>query len=185
MTVSARWRELIDERLEEAVSELGAIQGVRGLVLAGSVGRGEPWPLSDIDMLPISADDVDVEAAVRRVRAVLVDRWSASGRAQCLDISWLRFSEAEVKWAVDADVRCVAERMIDPRWLHGIDKPYGGKGVADPGGIAATFVNWATEIRFHPVLIEARIRQWQTAARDAHQCAVDSLASGDDTQATI
>ena len=43
-----RWQRLLEERVDEAVAALSAVPGVRGLVLGGSVGRGEPWPLSDI-----------------------------------------------------------------------------------------------------------------------------------------
>ena len=42
-TVSVRWRQLLTERTEEAISKLGEVPGVQGLVLGGSIGRGEPW----------------------------------------------------------------------------------------------------------------------------------------------
>jgi predicted nucleotidyltransferase len=52
-----RWRELLEQRRDEAVGVLGAVPGVRGLVVGGSMGRGEPWPLSDIDVLAVYAGE--------------------------------------------------------------------------------------------------------------------------------
>jgi hypothetical protein len=55
MEPGGRWRELLDQRLAEAVADLGAVPGVRGLIVCGSIGRGRPRPLSDIDLVPIYA----------------------------------------------------------------------------------------------------------------------------------
>src|SRR5262245_16877926 len=99
-TRSPRWRQILDERLEEAIAALSSVPGVRGLVLAGSVGRGEPWPLSDIDMLPVTAAGADIAAELERCHAALIDWWAASGRAQTLDMGWLRFTDQEVQHAI-------------------------------------------------------------------------------------
>lgn len=48
-TVINNWQELLDERLEESIDEPRSVRGVCGLVVGGSVGRGQAWPLSDID----------------------------------------------------------------------------------------------------------------------------------------
>src|SRR5262245_32521733 len=94
------WRELLAERVDEAIAELSAVDGVGGLVVGGSVGRGEPWPLSDIDMLPILVDDAQASAELERRRSFLVDWWAASGRAQTLDVGWLCFTTQEVEQAL-------------------------------------------------------------------------------------
>jgi UTP:GlnB (protein PII) uridylyltransferase len=57
---SKRCRELPDQRLAEAVAVLGAVPDVCGLVVGGSLGGEEPWPLSDIDLLPISTAAPDL-----------------------------------------------------------------------------------------------------------------------------
>jgi len=183
--VPVRWRQLLEERTEEAVSALGAVPGVRGLVLGGSVGRGEPWPLSDIDILPISAEGIDTEAEIEHRRSTLVDWWAASGRAQSLDVGWLRFTGQEVERVIKAGASEAAGRMADHRWLHGIDKSYGGKGVADPDGLAETFANWATEMRFDPLVVAARIQQWQAQVNEARDLAARSLGANDPVKATL
>jgi len=48
-----QWRELHAERLADAIELLGAVPGIRGLVLGSSVARNEHWPLSDIDLLAV------------------------------------------------------------------------------------------------------------------------------------
>ncbi len=180
-----RWRELLDERLEEAVRELGAVPGVRGLVLGGSVARGEPWPMSDIDIMPISAATQDTEDAVNRVQARMVDWWAASGRAQTLDVSWLRFDDDEVAQAVASDASYAVERITDLRWFHGIDKCYGGRGEADPDGVADAFARWVTKVRFDPALVAARVGQWKAQVRASRQSAQEARERGDRVEATL
>ena len=38
--MTERWRALLSERVDEATRLLGAIPGVSGLIVGGSVGRG-------------------------------------------------------------------------------------------------------------------------------------------------
>ena len=45
--ISPRWRELLEHRVGEAVASLSEIPGMRGIVIGGSTGRGDPWPMSD------------------------------------------------------------------------------------------------------------------------------------------
>jgi hypothetical protein len=180
-----RWRELLDERLEEAAASLGAVPGVRGLVLGGSVGRGEPWPLSDIDLLPIVSTGTDAPAEIERRRAVLVDWWAASGRAQTLDVGWLSFSEEEVVRVVGAGASGAAERMSDPRWFHALDKAYGGRGVHDPRGLAGGFARWASATRFDPAVVLARVRVCRDQMLASRERAGDAAREDDRVVATV
>jgi hypothetical protein len=184
-TTTTRWRQILDERLAEAISTLGAVPGVRGLVLAGSVGRSEPWPLSDIDMLPISAEGFDTEAEIEQRRASLVDWWAASARAQTLDIGWLRFTDQEVTHAIGLGAAETAQLMSDRRWFHGMDKAYGGRGVSDSDGLAEAFAQWATKLRFEPLVVAARVQHWKIQVEDARARAIRAIDRNDNIEATL
>lgn len=184
-TTTTRWRQLLDERLAEAISTLSAVPGIRGLVLAGSVGRGEPWPLSDIDILPISTEGSDTEAQIERCHASLIDWWAASARAQTLDIGWLRFTDREVAHAIGLGAAETAQLMSDRRWLHGTDKAYGGRGVGDPDGLAKAFAQWATKHRFEPLVVAARVQQWKAQVEDARARAIQAIGRNENAEATL
>lgn len=177
------WRELLAERTEETARLLGAIPGVTGLVVGGSVGRGEAWPLSDIDILPIRTPEA--AAAVERQQAVLIDWWAASGRAQTLDVGWLAFGEDEVRKALAGGATWAAGQMRDRRRFHGLDKAYGGYGTDAPDGPAAAFARWATVVRFHPDVIAARLVVWREQAAEAFQAGLAARSTGDLSGATL
>jgi hypothetical protein len=183
MKPTDRWKQLLDERLHEAVNMLGRTPGVHGFIVGGSVGRGEPWPMSDIDLLPIYTDSTDPATELDHRRAGLVDWWAASGRAQTLDIGWLAFTTTEVRDAVAAGPGHAAARMADPRWFHGIDKACGGH-TADPDDeLGNAFAAWIRTVRFHPTVVTTRINRWRQRATDALTAAIHAQFD-DPTRAT-
>lgn len=187
--VSGRWRDLLAGRVAEATRILGAIRGVDGLIVGGSVGRGEAWPMSDIDILPIYAkaapERADAEGSVGRQHAELIDWWAASGRAQTLDVGGLAFSADEVARAHGSPASWLAAKMGDRRWFHGIDKASGGYGGGAESSQAQQFVEWATAMRFAPEVIAARVAFWRQQARDHHAAGQASLGEGDHGKATL
>ncbi|WP_165984318.1 nucleotidyltransferase domain-containing protein [Streptomyces sp. YIM 98790] len=180
MTPTPRWRELLEDRLAEAAGVLGAVPGVHGIVVVGSLGRGEPWPLSDIDLLACTAGP-QVAGRVERRRCGLVDWWAASGHAQTLDV--VPFTVAELRAAAGRGPQGMAERMTDARWAHTMDKAYGGHPAAAGGRFAAQFADWATRTRFHPAVVAARRRHWRRAAERTSALAA-SLCAADPARAT-
>jgi predicted nucleotidyltransferase len=183
--VTARWRELQTERLNEAVEVFGSVDGVLGIVVAGGVGRGEAWPMSDIDLVPIVRGRSDALEAIERLQARLVDWWAASGRAQTLDIGWLAFTCDEVTRAVAMEPRDAAGLLGQPRWLHGLDKVYGGHGRADHDGLAQAFAAWATAIRFDPLVRKVRAREALIGVRECQRLASEALERRDPVEATL
>ena len=180
-----QWRELHAERLSEAAISLAAVPGIVDLVLGGSVARDEHWPLSDIDLIPIwRAGAVDERAMAER-QAAMVDWWAASGRAQTLDVSWIRFEDDEVREALAGGPEAAAQHMQDLRWFHGLDKIYGGRSAVAPNGIATEFARWATKVRFDPLVRKARIAVLMGQVDAARAKAEADMQAGDDTAATL
>lgn len=178
MKPTDRWKQLLDQRLHEAITVLGQTPGLHGLIVAGSVGRGKPWPMSDIDLLPIYTDSTDPAESATQLdqrRAALVDWWAASGRAQTLDVGWLAFTTTEIRDAVAADPEQAAARIADPRWFHGLDKAYGGHAADPDDELGNAFAAWIRTVRFHPAVVTARIKIW-------HQQATDALAEATHAQ---
>jgi predicted nucleotidyltransferase len=167
MTPTPRWKQLLDDRLTEAVNVLGAVPGVHGLIIGGSLGRDEPWPMSDIDLLPIYASSMEPSQQVEERRNELVAWWAASGHAQTLDTGWLAFTAQELRDALAAGPEGIAQRMPDPRWFHGLDKAFGGHAAVSEDKLTTEFTHWATQIRFHPSVVAARLQRWRQDARQA------------------
>jgi len=170
MKPTDRWKQLLEQRLHEAITVLGQTPGLHGLIVAGSVGRGAPWPMSDIDLLPIYTNSTDPGESATQLdqrRAGLVDWWAASGRAQTLDIGWLAFTTTEIREAVTAGPEHAAVRIADPRWFHGIDKAYGGHAANPDDELGAAFTAWIAGARFHPTVVTTRISTWRQQATDA------------------
>ncbi len=167
MKPTDRWRQLLDQRLHEAVAVLGRIPGIHGFIVAGSMGRGEPWPMSDIDLLPIYTHSTDSATELDLRRAELVDWWAASGRAQTLDLGSLAFTAAEVRDALAAGPEQAAARLVDRRWFHGLDKAYGGHAANPDDELGNAFAAWIAKVRFHPAVVTARINTWHRQATDA------------------
>lgn len=165
----ADWESVLAQRVDEAVGTFAAVEGVHGLVLAGSLGRGEPWPLSDIDLLPIydgvHAERVRVEIASRR--AGMLRRWSGDGWWTGLDISTLAFGAREVREALGAGGPDVMSLLRDDRWYHSVDKGYQGRAIYDPVGLATPLAWWCTEHRFSAPVVRLRLDRARAEAEAA------------------
>jgi predicted nucleotidyltransferase len=149
-------------RAAEVLEGLALVPGVVGLVLGGSYGRGRAWPLSDLDVIVISADRpvAEVAAEIDRSAYQLSEMWGVSGIYTAVDAGRLTFDLAEVHEPGD-----VVERMADDRWLHGLDKSYGGRPWPDDHGAAAALLALAEQWRFDPAVVDRRIRSWLEIAR--------------------
>ena len=82
------WEEALERRVQEAGESLSTIRGVAALVLGGGIGKGEPWPLSDIDVIGVYRHDEfeRTKHEVRKVRAGIEERWVHEGFPTSLDI---------------------------------------------------------------------------------------------------
>lgn len=71
-----RWEPTLRDQAARATAALSRVAGVRGLLLGGT-----PWPLSEIDILPISEAALAerARAGVARERVALLARWEWEG----------------------------------------------------------------------------------------------------------
>lgn len=147
------WRERLSARAEEALDALAGVRGVVGLVLGGSYARGQHWPLSDLDVIVVSAGRAipEVAAEVSLCAYQMSEMWGTSGIYTAVDAGRLSFDEAEVR-----DPGDVPARMEDSRWLHGLDKVYGGSPHRD-NGAAAALLELSTRWRFDESVVSRRI----------------------------
>ncbi len=162
------WREVVDHRLAQAIGTIRRLDGVAGLILAGSHGAGNPWPLSDIDFLPIYRDDRADEAieAVERHCLAMMNEWSTQGWRTGLDIGRLRFTTGELRRAFASGVPDPVSMLGDDRWYHSIDKGFGGRAVFDPGGLADPLARWFTRHRFDSSVVAERLDRSVSSAME-------------------
>lgn len=157
------------QRVDEAASLLGSIPGVTGLILGGSVGRGEPWPLSDVDMIVVYADVAvaSAPAELERRRSLIEDFWGWCGVSGSLDLGSLWFTESEASAVVAAGVDGLIARVGEFRWFHAMDKAYGGRVLLSEAPVVMELGELLTEARFTPSLVAARVAQWAAVASSA------------------
>jgi hypothetical protein len=183
----APWRQVLEERVRQAVEALAQIPGVLGLILCGSVGRGEAWPLSDIDMIPIYEDGQVKRAAgeveVRRLE--FLDWWVPEGLCTSLDVGKLRFSRSEAEQAVGLPPGAATRYLDEPRWFHSLDKGYRGRAAFDPEGLASALARWLTDARFAPEVVRGRLETHWRQAQERYAQARQTLEVGDALAAAI
>ena len=179
----ARWREVLDERVRESVETVLAIEGVADVVVGGSVGRGEPWPFSDIDLIPItSTGHIELGPPLERAKADLARKWAATGWTHILDVGWLAFDEAEVRAFANGDAQSTVALIGDPRWLHGTDKAAGGRGALS-NGLGQAFADAAGATRSAVEIRRARFDSWVEIVQRRLTRATDWMAAGHEDDA--
>jgi len=182
----ADWEAILARRVDEAVAAFSTVDGVRGLVLAGSVGRGQPWPLSDIDFLTIHDDGRVAEGReeIERRSLVLHAQWRGEGWWTGLDIGKLAFDRREVAQVMMSDHPPGAELLQDDRWYHSLDKGYRGRPVFDVDGNAGDLSHWCSDHRFSPPVVLFRLARERREVEEAYQQLCASLDSEETLEAT-
>lgn len=181
-----RWEGVLRDRARGAVAAFAAIDGVSGLIVGGSLGGGTPWPLSDIDILPIYEDDrADrAGAAVARGREALIGQWTREGWYTGLDVGTLAFTQGEVRAVVSADPTEALHALHDARWYHSLDKGYRGAPAYDPDGLAGALARWFTATRFAPPIVAFRLDRQRRRVEQAHADLLAQIANRDAVAAT-
>ncbi|GIP34674.1 nucleotidyltransferase domain-containing protein [Paenibacillus sp. J2TS4] len=154
----ANWRTILENRAEEVASRFRQIPGVRALILGGSLGRGEPWPLSDIDIIPIYDNNHEDEAneRIKELRAELVQEWEQAGWRTALDVGTLYFNVEMVSRVVDSRPDDLDSLLDNVSCYHCLDKAYRGRPLVDPDGVGSDLVRWFNAHRFAGHVVSLR-----------------------------
>ena len=146
------WRERVARVCEEECAYFARLPYVKGLAVIGSVGRGDPWPLSDIDMLVV-ADRVEGKhpnAAVRQEERKRNDRLHAAGIPNDVEASIWTVTPEEIEPALNGDVELLLGKVGELPWAwHGfLTKAHGGKVVVDADGQVGRFIERCGHVLF-------------------------------------
>ncbi|MYH18124.1 MAG: hypothetical protein F4132_03360 [Gemmatimonadetes bacterium] len=156
-----RWRENIDLRAEEAVAAVSAVPQVVGIILGGSVGRGQAWPLSDIDLIYVATDAIgrDLPRRTDEIGHGLYKRQVSEGWSTSVDVGKLFLTKDEAFDLIAG--RCSLEDLMHiERVFHALDKCHGGRAAfvsedCDTARLAALL----TKERFTKPVVRARQRE--------------------------
>lgn len=176
----AGWRERARLRTDEAVRAVSQVPGVVAVIVGGSVGRGEHWPLSDIDLMVVGAGRPAKEVApdVDMCAYQMSEMWGTSGIYTAVDAGKITFDAAEVDALSRSSSEETAVALSDPRVFHGIDKMFGGRAAHDPHGVGAALLDWSARHRFAEPVTAERTSRWLSQA-DAAAEASEQLAASD------
>lgn len=155
------WRSILARRVDQVRKEMAAIDSLAAVVLAGSHGRGAPWPLSDIDLILIARNGREdaVRDAVKRVGDRLTGDWAEAGWWTGIDAGNLLFLADEIDAGL-ADGVAPPALLDEPRWFHTMDKAFGGRVLLDDADRrAARLAAWSTSSRFDVRVVEERSRR--------------------------
>ena len=157
-----QWRAALEARVQEATERLASLNGVTGLILGGGIGKGVPWPLSDVDVIGIFRQDrfEAVKQQVRETRSEVEERWAQEGFVSYLDIRGIVFTDGEANRLLATERLDVGQLLDDQRWFHGLDKAANGRVLYDSDGSTGSLLARITKLRWSdPVVAERKVRR--------------------------
>ena len=146
----SNWKKILNDRAEQVVDKFKRIEGISALILAGSLGGGKPWPLSDIDIIPIYENNLSYQAneQIKQIRVELLNEWINEGWRTALDVGSLYFDNGEVEDIVNSETGDLERVLKNNSLYHSLDKGYQGKAVYDPQGYGTQLIRWFNKYRF-------------------------------------
>jgi predicted nucleotidyltransferase len=141
------WRERIEKVASEESRFLAALPYVKGVAVIGSVGRGSPWPISDVDMLTVAEawEGRDAEALTRQVESERNARLAERVIPNEIEPSeWVVSSHDLCEAAAESD-DAFFRRLEHPHWLGILLKAVGGRVCHDATGSIPAFLQRCNE----------------------------------------
>jgi predicted nucleotidyltransferase len=167
------WRARIERIAARESAHFAGLPYVTGVAIVGTVGRGNAWPLSDVDLLIMADpqdghDPEDLVRAVeqRRNEALLAQRVPNPVEAG----NWVLLTR-DVASAVQRTSDEFLSRAAHPHWLGTILKAAGGRVVGDTDGLLEAFLRRADAERmgvgFVRVWLDSRLAAAQSCLVEA------------------
>ena len=146
----ANWRGRIARVTKEETAYLVGLPYVRALAVIGSVGRDDPWPLSDVDMLVV-ADPVDGQhpcTAVRCEEQRRNERLHRAGIPNDVEASIWTITREEIRTAMTGDAGVLLGKVGRRQWywMAFVAKACGGTVVTDRERQLARFIERCNQV---------------------------------------
>ena len=136
------WRGRIERLAEDEAARAMALPCVRAVAVIGSVGRGSPWPLSDVDLMTLAEPwrgrephDLVAEHEAERAEALL--------RARVPNEVELRYWVLRPERAapeVTGSTKAFVSSVSHPYHMGFVFKAHGGRALHDEDGKLAEFI---------------------------------------------
>lgn len=195
----ADWQARIRRVARQTAAHLSALEYVSGVAVMGSVGRGTPMPVSDVDMFvvtcPPGGEDVGPLLAAQENKRNA--RLTASRIPNTLEFEFLALTVHDLQAALALAETEFVRLSRDFRWFSLMDKVMGAKTLVDPDGLLGSFIARCEGVRFADAFIALAVQRmtdgasphlaralsrgetgnWAGASRDVHR-ATDPLSWG-------
>ena len=151
------WQSRIDRVAERESAYFARLPYVKAVAVIGSVGRGQPWPLSDVDLLIVTdlPGDTDAQEVVREVEVVRRKRLEdARIPVEVEAYLWAALRLAELAEACEEDDDSFLDRMKHWYWRGIVIKSQGARVVKDTAGCLTRFLERSHEVFRSPRFLD-------------------------------
>lgn len=151
------WQSRIDRVAEQESAYFAQLPYVKAMAVIGSVGRGQPWPLSDVDLLVVTdlPGDTDAQEVVRKVEIVRRKRLEdARIPVEVEAYLWAALRLAELAEACEEDDDSFLHRMKHWYWRGIVIKSQGARVVKDTAGCLTRFLERSHEVFCSPRFLD-------------------------------
>ena len=183
------WRERVARVCEEECAHFTRLAYVKGLAVIGSVGRNDPWPLSDVDLLVVAerVGGKHPNAAVRAEEQERNDRLHAAGIANDVEASIWTVTPEEIEPALAGDVSPMLGKVGELPWAWSgfLVKAHGGTMVADSAGRVTRFIERCDQIVFRSKFLSLWRQQTIDDMESRRADIGDLMASGQWSTASL
>jgi predicted nucleotidyltransferase len=143
------WRARIERVAEEESRFFAQLPYAKAVAVIGSVGRGEPWPLSDVDLLLITdlPGDTNAQAVVGEVEAERRKRLEDARIPVEVEADlWAALRLTELAEACQEDDDSFLHRMEHWYWRGIVTKSQGARVVKDTSGYLKRFLERSKDL---------------------------------------